>query len=310
MKSRLARLLAACARIYMQHLPFRAGKQFLWDHLVTRRLLWRDFQVEAHTRFGAVIEGEMQDGIISNLYFFGVHEPGLTLVFQTLLRPGDVCIDIGANVGAHTLLAASLVGAQGEVHAIEASPTIFARLQHNIARNHADQVRLYNVAVTDKAGPVTVFLHGARNSGATTILQDVADERAAGSEATIHGDTLDAILPADAVARAVLIKIDVEGAEWLVLQGMRALLPRLRPECVVLIELNDDALARFGRTAADVMALFAETGHVPFEIANRYDPAFYFATPRVLVRSPGARADGIVDLGFARPEIVAGLLAA
>jgi FkbM family methyltransferase len=197
------------------------GKRLIWYHVLRPYILWRSLPTIAVTKFGANIEGDLLDVIHSYLYFFGVWEPGITGTYIHHLRPGDVCIDIGANVGAHTLLAAQLVGLQGQVHAIEASPTIHRRLIRNLELNNCPQVRTYNVAVTDSTGPVTIYLHDAWNLGATTIMVDESKRLPSTSEAVIGGRPLSAVLPIEAIKAARLIKIDVEGAEWLVLQGMR-----------------------------------------------------------------------------------------
>lgn len=320
LKDRLARMLCATASTYFQSAPFALGKPYLWNHVVRPYLLWRDQPITAVTKFGAVLEGRLHDAIHNSLYFFGVWEPGITRIFQTQLRPGDVCIDIGANVGAHTLLAAHLVRSNGRVHAIEASPTIYQRLTRNLELNHLHQVTPYNVAVTDQAGPVTVFLHDATNLGATTIIASAASRRATTVEVVVDGRPLSGIVPIEEIKAARLIKIDVEGAEWLVLQGMRDVLPTLRPDCLVLLELNPEALAQQGRIVDDVVGFFGAYGLLPLEIENsgpRLDPRrpeFYDRRPyRVLSPEVGSRAaDGgpTIDLGFAQPALRDALLQA
>ena len=308
MKNLLARWLAAVTRLFIQYAPSASLRVMAYDRIVRRYFLWRDLRVVALTRFGATFEGSLRDGIQNFMYFFGVHEPGLTKVFRMQLKPGDICIDIGANVGAHTLLAAHLVGSGGQVHAVEASPTIHARLLRNLARNDAGHVRTYNVAVTDVAGPVTVFMHGDQNSGATTIMADVAQDRHALAETEIQGLPLADILDADVIANARLVKIDVEGAEWLVLQGMRDTLGTMHEDCLVLMEINKDALAAMHRSIDDILELFGAHGFEAVEIANEYTAEFYARPPsRVLTGEPRRDAD-IIDVGFARPGLKARLL--
>ena len=266
--------------------------------------------VTAVTRFGASFTAPIEDSIQFYMYFFGVHEPGVTKVFRMHLRPGDTCIDIGANVGAHTLLAAHLVGPKGTVHAIEASPTIHATLRANLERNGGSQVHTYNVAVTQTPGPVTVFMHGAGNIGATTIMDNVAAERRSIAETTVPGLPLAEILPAAAIEQARLMKIDVEGAEWLVLQGRRDLLPHLREDCLILIEINPGALAPFGKGMDDVLNLLASAGFQPFEITNDYSMEFYARPPARMLRAEPRRDRELIDVGFARPRLHAALLEA
>ncbi len=202
MKDRLIRILCAATRAYLRWLPFSLGKPYLWNHVVRPYLLWRTLPIIAVTTFGALLEGGLPDMIHSYLYFFGVWEPGVTRVFRQHLRVGDVCIDIGANVGAHTLLAAHLVGGNGRVHAIEASPTICRRLARNLEINNCSQVAVYNAAITDHTGPVTIFLNDASNLGRTTIIASEASQNATTVEAVVEGRPLTDILPIEEVRTA------------------------------------------------------------------------------------------------------------
>jgi FkbM family methyltransferase len=96
-----------------------------------------------------------------------------------------VVIDIGANVGAHALLAAHLVGPTGRVHAVEASPRIFAMLQEDLRLNGASNVMEYNVAVSDVAGSVPVYVHDESNLGGTRPpAPDLVPVREIGRELT------------------------------------------------------------------------------------------------------------------------------
>ena len=165
-------LRGACAglRMMFHRARFPRLQLWMWDRVVRPHILWRSFPIEARTRFGARFEGGFPDAVHSAVYFFGVWEPAVTRLYHDALRPGDIVIDVGANVGLHTLLAARLVGATGRVHAIEASPWIFARLLRNLAANRAANVRAYNMAATAVAGPVSVYLHDETNLGGTTII--------------------------------------------------------------------------------------------------------------------------------------------
>jgi len=284
-------LRTACAAIsaYFRHMPGGFGKLLLWDRVVRPHILWRRLEIEARTRFGARFAGAFPDTVHGFLYFFGVWEPAITAIYRAALRPGDVVVDVGANVGTHALLAAHLVGPAGHVHAVEASPWIHARLRRNLAANRVRNVTTYNLAATAEPGPVTVFLHDGSNLGGTTIVASEAARLSTEQEAVVEGRPLPAIVPEAALLAARLIKIDVEGAEWLVVQGLRDLLPRLRPEAEILVEVKPEALSAFGATLEDFLGLFAAAGFAGFEIDNRYDGRFYIEAPSV---APGPRRQG------------------
>jgi FkbM family methyltransferase len=293
-------LRATCAAIsaYFRHMPGSFGKLLLWDRVVRPHILWRRLEIEARTRFGARFGGTFPDTVHGFLYFFGVWEPSITAIYRAALRPGDVVVDVGANVGTHALLAAHLVGPTGHVHAVEASPWIHARLRRNLAVNDVRNVTTYNLAATAEPGPVTVYLHDGSNLGGTTIVASEAARLATEQEAVVEGLPLPAIVPEAALLAARLIKIDVEGAEWLVAQGLRDLLPRLRPEVEILIEVKPEALAVFGATLADFLALFATAGFACFEIDNRYDGRFYIEAPSAETRPLRQRNPDMIDLVF------------
>ncbi|MDB5412172.1 MAG: FkbM family methyltransferase [Rubritepida sp.] len=300
-----AAIRAACAglRAYFQHMPGSFGKLRLWDSVVRRHILWRKLEIEARSRFGARFQGSFPDSVHGFLYFFGVWEPAITAIYRAALKPGDVVIDIGANVGTHALLASSLVGPGGqggEVHAVEASPWIHKRLRENLAANDIHNVRTYNLAATDKPGEVTVYLHDGTNLGGTTIVPSEATRTGALREATVEGRPLTDIVPMSALLAARLIKIDVEGAEWLVVQGMRDVLPRLRSDVEILVEVNPEALAQFGGSLDAFLAIFAEAGFEPFEIENPYEGRFYIEKLRALTAPLGPTDSGTLDLVFRR----------
>nr|WP_246602347.1 FkbM family methyltransferase [Falsiroseomonas tokyonensis] len=213
------------------------------------------------------------------MYFFGVWEPTITALYRAALRPGDVVVDIGANVGTHALLAAHLVGPRGRVHAIEASPWIHARLRQNLATNGVTNVQTYNLAATEAPGTVSVFLHDERNLGGTTIVPTEAARLGSAREALVDGLPLGQIVPLEELRAARLIKMDVEGAEWLVAQGMRDVLPLLRDDAEILVEVNPAALVQLGGSLEAFLALFAAAGFQPFEVANRYAGDFYIDPP-------------------------------
>jgi FkbM family methyltransferase len=307
LKLRAARAAAAAARLYLRHFPLAAGKETVFRRVVQPHIAWRDFPLEIRTPFGATFEGRLRDLIPRFLYFFGEFEPGVSRQYREHLRPGDVVVDVGANIGAHALLAAHLVGPQGRVHAVEASPSIFRRLAANIAASGAqDRVVAHNLAATATPCTVPIFLGDGSNEGSTTLLPDVMKDARASLEAEIEGRPLPAIVPEADLLRARLLKIDVEGAEWMVLQGLRPLLPRLAPDVRVLLEVAPAALEETGGSLDALLALFAEAGFAPpLEIPNRYDAGFYI-NPGDLAPRP-FRPDGtrMADLLFARPASAA-----
>lgn len=223
---------------------------------------------QGNTYFGAEILCDPNDLIQRSILNFGVWEPNISYWIGRILRPGDVCIDVGANIGYDTLLASSVVGAAGKVVSIEAAPRIFSLLEHNVRVNRATNVRLVNAAVSDRKQTLTLYSGGVRNLGATTTLAS----RGFPIETTVEAWALAQLLSPEEIAGAKLIKIDIEGGELPVLKGLLAEVSRFPREIVVIVE------ASWQDNPADwenVFAQFVAAGFTAYEIENHYSLEWY-----------------------------------
>ena len=167
-------------------------------------------------------------------YAEGTNEPPVQEAFAEALRPGQVVFDVGSNVGFYSLIAARLVGPRGEVHAFEAIPECAHEVTVNARRNRLRNVHVHAVAVTDTNG--TVELLRSRHPGGATVSADDRPPDFTGA-LVVPAVSLDGFVAQADVRRPDLVKIDVEGAEMLVLSGMEGLLREARP--VVLCEVDD-----------------------------------------------------------------------
>ena len=164
------------------------------------------------------------------------------------LAPGDIFIDVGANVGAYSLWASDH-GAH--VIAIEPDPEVAARLKANIALNPWMEVELLEVALADKRGPVQLLSErGGRSRLAVGEAVDHMME--------VEAWTLDEVLGERAAAG---VKIDVEGAERLVLEGARRALGQGRVK-VFQLEWDDRSLQLLGEEREPAADLLAQAGYV------------------------------------------------
>lgn len=160
------------------------------------------------------------------------------------LHPGEVMVDVGANLGLHALLGASCVGPGGHVYAFEPVPTNCRFLERHIALNDfGTRMTLIPKAVADVAGG-TLELHGAQDG--ITFAASLGKAGAPGVTIKVPVTTLDEAL-AQRPKPVRLIKIDVEGAEQLVIKGARQILVKDRP--LLLIEVHTFALHSFGTSA-------------------------------------------------------------
>ena len=301
LKTRLVIIICACIRLYLQYIPSTIGKFYLWNKIIQPYIAWRPTVITAKTKYNAKFSYEIRNWGQLFLYFFGVYEPAVAAYAASVLVPGDVVVDVGANAGIHTVLFSRLVGPRGRVHAIEASPSIFKRLQANLALNGAEGNTItHNVAILDAPGRVPVYLHDSYNDGGTTIVSTEAARRDTHQEGTVEGKPLEQVIPIDDLMRAKLIKIDVEGAEWLVVQGMRPILPRLPRDCSVLVEVTPRALADFGASVEDLKQLFESNGFEAFRLP-RQDVEFYIRRPSTVPQTLTDDRFELADLLFRRP---------
>ena len=212
--------------------------------------------------------GNTRDILQQYLYYFGVWEPDMTAFIRRVLAFGDVFIDVGANIGYFSLLAARCVSRSGRVVSIEASPRIYADLVANVSRNRRSNIRTLNLAAADKPGRVSIFPGPDGNCGASTILANgVNVER----EAEVVAVAIDDILTTEEADSAKLIKIDVEGAEVAVIAGMKQLITSGRLDRKFLVEVHAEALAAQGLSPSDVIAPFDRAGYQTFVLDNDYD---------------------------------------
>jgi FkbM family methyltransferase len=136
------------------------------------------------------------------------------------VRPGSVFYDIGANVGFHTLLAAKLVGS-GKVFAFEPSPRNLEYLRRHVALNGLDNVSVFDSAVSDRDQMLHFMVEATGFAGSLS---------GSGGGINVKSVTLDALVNGGKIPPPAYIKMDIEGAEFLALQGAEQLLRTYHPE--------------------------------------------------------------------------------
>ncbi len=189
------------------------------------------------------------------------------LLLAAYLRPGEVVVDVGSNIGTHALAAAHWVGEGGTVVAIEPHPRIFSYLQANVRRNARHNITALNLAIGDTDGEVAF----------SDRWEDDENAVVEGSPGALRVPVrrLDALDLAGQRSIA-LLKIDVEGYELAVLTGARATLHRVT---AVLYEACEQHCARFGYTLADLCSLLHGCGFESFSFCTRQRLLMPLPTP-------------------------------
>jgi FkbM family methyltransferase len=149
----------------------------------------------------------------------GSYEPDVSATLRAVLGQGATFVDIGANIGWFSLLGASLVGAGGRVVAIEPNPRNVALLRQSAKDNGFDNIEVMAVALSARPGAVALETDG---SNGRIIPIDGPPATPVEAEFVVASYPLDDVLASAGVGRADVIKVDVEGAEPLVVQGGRS----------------------------------------------------------------------------------------
>jgi len=218
---------------------------------------------------GVRFECDLRNGLAREVFFTGQYEPQETLLVEALLRPGDTFVDVGAHWGYFSLLAADRVGPAGRVLSVEADPRIHAILERNRALNPVlRQWEARHVAAGAGEGTLELagFSEGSDNWGTSSVGAAVANPAAPRFQVRcVALDALAAELP-----RVSLLKMDIEGAEWLALQGMQEGLKRGRYRAL-LLELHEKEVAALGGSLSELERMLQASGYRGWSI--RHDAA-------------------------------------
>jgi FkbM family methyltransferase len=194
-------------------------------------------------------------------YWLGTYEPELQWAIGNLGLKDRVAYDIGANIGFSTLLLAQAVGEKGKVFAFEPFPENVERLQKNLDLNDMGKlVQVVQRAVMEKSIEVPFLTYERDSMG---HLENVRKERELlQGKINVEGETLDHFVFQAGNLPPDFLKIDVEGAEDLVLQGATRLLAEVRP--TMIIELHNQ------EAAGEVWQIMSSNGYSFF----RLEPGF------------------------------------
>lgn len=203
----------------------------------------------AQYRDGRRLSGRLDDRT-QRAMLFGGYERLETAAVTSLLRPGDVFVDVGAHIGWFSTVAARRVGVSGVVYAFEPYPANVARLADNVALNGLENVRIVAAPAAEGSRYISVAPQAGSDSASVT-----GGPRGSGQGFLVPAVTVDSILLAEEAVR--LMKIDAEGLEPSVLAGARETLERTT---AVLVEFNRSALRANGSDAEELIASLASSG--------------------------------------------------
>ena len=211
----LRAVIAECARIQgaCRH---KTLKWWIKDNYVTKDIL------------GSKMHLSMRDkGISSDLIVFGVKEPLATRVVLDTVRSEDIVVDIGANIGYYALLESRLVGPNGRIFAIEPVENNLRLLRLNIELNRYSNIDTFHLAIGNKNTRGKIYLSDKSNCASMIYREGVSVVSGSTKTASVDVMTLDTFL--DGKPLPDMIRMDVEGYEHEIVQGMKGLLEKEIP---------------------------------------------------------------------------------
>jgi len=197
------------------------------------------------------------------LSIFKVYEPAQTQVVKEHIKEGNVVVDIGAHVGYYTLLFAQLVGPKGKVYAFEPDPVNFELLKKSVEINGYQNVILIQKAVSNKNGKVKLYL-GDNNRAINRIYDAKMDDAKEAIE--VDSIRLDDYFK-NYEGRIDFIKMDVEGSESSIIDGMHSILRKTKT-LKIMTEFYPYLIRKFGKEPEEFVQTLATAGFKIYDILD------------------------------------------
>jgi FkbM family methyltransferase len=265
-------------------------------HTIARAIGWMLFYVlprrkafvsipVGRTRFKLCLAPHLRHGSTAIFIMRKYYEPLLEYC-ERIVKPGDVVFDCGANLGIYSCAFAALAGESGHVFAFEPLPRAVAALRDNLNYNGFGNVTIVEAAVAEKEG--TAVLDCSGSSVAASIVYDFG-KRESVSVPTVSLSNFAARV---GLERVDLVKMDIEGAEYLAVEGAKELIAKLKPTIILELFSGDENVPRvieLLRTHGYRPHVFNEQGAlVPVKQVTGYHPDIVFLTDTLPERAAAA----------------------
>lgn len=248
--------------LYRSTPNFRGKSRVMWQWPGSLVRSWPT-GVAIRSNDGSIFSAcDLNDYLYQSVFFCGLHEMDVDWMCRHLLQPGDVFLDIGACFGCHTLSAARLVQPNGCVYAIEPQPDMFAALSANVRCNGISNVYVENLALSDRAECLELHRFPQLGLGHTSVAHL---ESPVSAVITCRAEMLDEFITVKGIQTVTLAKLDVEGAEFKILQGCQALLRSASPP-MWIIEMSETTAQACGYKPRDLLFFLNGFGYQVFRI--------------------------------------------
>lgn len=202
--------------------------------------------------------------------YFGSYALLVVKAMRRFLLPGGVFLDVGANIGYLSAVAADLVGPRGEVHAFEPVPAYFDRLRRLAALNPNYSIIANPCAVGEISGACTIYV--AREPGQSTLVPAYKARSEIVSSLEVPVVRLDSYLATRGIDRVALIKIDAEGFELPILKGLEGFLTKSDHRPPIICEIAPRAYPLLRRGISELSAFMAKYGYTARDLIDGVTP--------------------------------------
>lgn len=205
-------------RLLTAYYPFRRSRyRLLMKLLPDVPMNFGAFTAKNQIEYAAYPCG--QDHIVKNLFWFGDFEPWVTSIVGGLLQPGEIVCDIGANIGDTALQILPYLGSSGHIYCFEPVPLLQTCLVANLKANHISCITLVPKALSNSAGQLTMMVEAAQPGMSKVALED--NSPVAHEQIEVEMTTFDAWVKDNQIPQVAVCKVDVEGHELEVFEGMK-----------------------------------------------------------------------------------------
>ncbi len=239
--------------------------------MVIRRL-FRKGSIARVRRSGVEWELDLREGIDFSIWLLGSFEPDTVRCYKQIVKSGEVVLDIGANIGAHTLILAQAVGENGKVYAFEPTDYAFAKLSRNRGLNPELATRIYTMQYMlvdhDAVDTPTPKLYSSWPLESGAGLHELHQGRLMTTD-DAKAITLDSIVFSMLnLERVDLIKLDIDGFECVMLRGAGAVLSKWKP--VIVMELAPYALEEQGGSIRKLLDILKSYDYELFDLSSGF----------------------------------------
>jgi len=207
------------------------------------------------------------DPVIKYMYW-GTYETHIIALIKKFLRPGDVFVDVGANIGYISAIALGVLGKSGQVHSFEPVPQYFNRLKKIAELNKEYDIVVNQCALSDRAGTAKIDISNCQNIGWNTMVPDFMHKDTAKETIEIETCTLDRYTKEKELKKIALIKIDTEGFEFPVLMGLKSYFEENAHRPVIICEIAPASYPLLGYSLKQLSEYMEKYGYRAFDAVN------------------------------------------